>query len=844
MSNLQDQLAHLRRRIAAVTVEPIDSTPVAEAAGDVTDWLEGAEVRTAHGAHFESKRIWGNHQRHGSVYVSDLQELPGDLLTAISEGKLSQFDPRRVAYLDTETTGLAGGSGTYAFLIGVGAMTEAGFELRHFFMRDYSEESSQLAALFEHLQQFDVLVTYNGRTYDQPLLETRYRMSRMTPPFARMEHFDLLYGARRLYKLAFDSCRLVELESQILGVERIDDVPGSMIPYLYFEFLRTRSAHRMRGIFEHNSFDILTLACLTGIIPRAFHAPLDVPLHRGPEMVGLARWLRAAGRGEEAVVLLRRALDKTYYLHSGIAHLLAGLLGIWAILSTAWASDKYAAFINGSTLIAAAAMFWSTAQLVRSWSRLRLVSGACLGVLLICTAQGLIYRYIDLPDNLQHWKEIRLDEFRQRGWEETSFTAQQFERKFINGEIIGFYASSNTMAAMLVFMGIVAAGVAIQRLSNRDEPGWAGAITAAIIPALFVVFLTQSKTAYLTPVIAGIMLFAIPRVRKFMLARRTVVFSCAVALIALAVAVVIGHGVYHHSLPGDSLNFRWKYWSGSWGVLKSHPWIGTGWSNFGLHYLQFRLPEASEEIKDPHNFIVRFFCELGIVGGMIALLMLARGAWEITFPAAPPAPSSKPKAPARLGESLRPIIVIAMLAMAINIVASIEFHQDKSWVFLELMKRLLWLGLLVVAFAVAALRSSKDPVIDDRPAPWVIHGILVAIAIFLLHNTVDFSMFENGPMMLLALLCGAITGVRHPTSHGSRGRSPVAAYICAASAVGWCAIAIVVGVPVFEAEAKARDADEHVRQGNLRLAAEKPISPCGPPRFTRTCPMEKRRLRR
>jgi len=310
MSNLQDQLAHLRRRIAAVTVEPIDSTPVAEAAGDVTDWLEGAEVRTAHGAHFESKRIWGNHQRHGSVYVSDLRELPGDLLTAISEGKLSQFDPRRVAYLDTETTGLAGGSGTYAFLIGVGAMTEAGFELRHFFMRDYSEESSQLAALFEHLQQFDVLVTYNGRTYDQPLLETRYRMSRMTPPFARMEHFDLLYGARRLYKLAFDSCRLVELESQILGVERIDDVPGSMIPYLYFEFLRTRSAHRMRGIFEHNSFDILTLACLTGIIPRAFHAPLDVPLHRGPEMVGLARWLRAAGRGEEAVVLLRRALAK------------------------------------------------------------------------------------------------------------------------------------------------------------------------------------------------------------------------------------------------------------------------------------------------------------------------------------------------------------------------------------------------------------------------------------------------------------------------------------------------------------------------------------------------------
>lgn len=321
MSNLHSQLAFLRERMAAAEQraltpsstpassqvpappQPVDSEPV-------TAGLDGDEVRTEHGAHFESRRVWRNHQRHGSVYISDLQDLPANLLEAISEGQLPNVDPRRIAFLDTETTGLAGGSGTYAFLIGVGALTEEGFELRHFFMRDYSEEASQLAALTEHLRQFDVLVTYNGRTYDQPLLETRYRMCRMRPPFSRLEHFDLLYGARRLYRLAFESCRLVELESQILGVERIDDVPGSMIPYLYFEFLRTRNAHRMTGILEHNAFDILTLACLTGVIPRAFHAPLDVPLHRGEEMVGLARWLRAAGRAEEAVVLLRRALER------------------------------------------------------------------------------------------------------------------------------------------------------------------------------------------------------------------------------------------------------------------------------------------------------------------------------------------------------------------------------------------------------------------------------------------------------------------------------------------------------------------------------------------------------
>lgn len=315
MSNLHSQLAFLRERMAAaeqraLAPEPAPLSPQPVESDAVTAGLDGEEVRTEHGAHFESRRLWRNHQRHGSVYISDLQELPSNLLEAISEGQLPNVDPRRIAFLDTETTGLAGGSGTYAFLIGVGALTEEGFELRHFFMRDYSEEASQLSALTEHLRQFDVLVTYNGRTYDQPLLETRYRMSRMRPPFARLEHFDLLYGARRLYRLAFESCRLVELESQILGVERIDDVPGSMIPYLYFEFLRSRNAHRMTGILEHNAFDILTLACLTGVIPRAFHAPLDVPLHRGEEMVGLARWLRTAGRAEEAVVLLRRALER------------------------------------------------------------------------------------------------------------------------------------------------------------------------------------------------------------------------------------------------------------------------------------------------------------------------------------------------------------------------------------------------------------------------------------------------------------------------------------------------------------------------------------------------------
>ncbi len=309
MSTIANQLDSLRQRIAEVD-RKYTSVPSTQPKPKIEDWISGATVTTAAGTHFECTRVWGRHQRHGSMQLSELEEWPTDLLHAISDGAIPVTTPQRVAFLDTETTGLAGGTGTYPFLVGVGGITEKGFEVRQFFMRDYGEESSQLTALSEFLEQFDVLVTYNGRSYDQPLLETRYRLARMKPPFGRMEHLDLLYGARRLWKLHFDSCRLVELEAQILGYERQGDVPGSVIPYLYFEYLRTRHAGKLAGIFEHNALDIVTLACLTGIVPRAFAEPLTVKLHRGAEMVGLGRWLRKAERLDDAAVLFRRAIEK------------------------------------------------------------------------------------------------------------------------------------------------------------------------------------------------------------------------------------------------------------------------------------------------------------------------------------------------------------------------------------------------------------------------------------------------------------------------------------------------------------------------------------------------------
>lgn len=316
MTDFQEQLAHLRKRIARIDKKYSRSSPKPAAPKPPPpiptpeDWLHGQEIATEHGVHYETERLYERHRRHGSIGIVDLEDLAHDLLEPISAGLIRSVPPDKWCFLDTETTGLAGGSGTYAFLIGVGRITPQGFRVRQFFMRDFGEEASQLSAVTEHLKQFEVLITYNGRTYDQPLLETRFRMVRQRPPFSSLEHLDLLLGARRLWNLRFDSCRLVDLENQILGVERQGDLPGELIPYVYFEYVRTHEIFRLLPVFHHNAVDILSLACLTAIVPRAFHHPDKAEFAHAAEMVGLARWWRQAEQYENALALFQKAIAR------------------------------------------------------------------------------------------------------------------------------------------------------------------------------------------------------------------------------------------------------------------------------------------------------------------------------------------------------------------------------------------------------------------------------------------------------------------------------------------------------------------------------------------------------
>ncbi|MCC6262209.1 MAG: ribonuclease H-like domain-containing protein [Bryobacterales bacterium] len=212
-------------------------------------------------------------------------------------------------FLDTETTGLAGGAGSFAFLIGLGRVTDAGFLVHQFFLREPSEERSVLYRVAEKLGCCSTVVTYNGKAYDLPLLETRYRLARAAVPFETMPHIDLLHACRRLWKLRFESCKLTHLEERVLGHERVGDVPGFLIPSLYANFLRFGDAGSLSPVFLHNALDILSLACLTNVVGGVFRDPASMAARHGAECVGLGRWLKQAGRPEDALPLLRRAIQ-------------------------------------------------------------------------------------------------------------------------------------------------------------------------------------------------------------------------------------------------------------------------------------------------------------------------------------------------------------------------------------------------------------------------------------------------------------------------------------------------------------------------------------------------------
>ena len=190
-----------------------------------------------------------------------LRDLDGDGLRRIGwQG--GRFHLEKCLFLDTETTGLSGGAGTVAFLVGIGYAEGDDFVVEQYLMKDYADEADMLDQLARRMERFDAVCTFNGRNFDLPLLQTRFTMCRMRDRWRDMEQLDLLYPARRTWKKRIGSCRLSRVEELILNQPREGDLPGSEAPRRYFEFLRTGDMGLLTEVVEHNRQDIVTLGTL------------------------------------------------------------------------------------------------------------------------------------------------------------------------------------------------------------------------------------------------------------------------------------------------------------------------------------------------------------------------------------------------------------------------------------------------------------------------------------------------------------------------------------------------------------------------------------------------------
>jgi tetratricopeptide (TPR) repeat protein len=271
--------------------------------------IQGADFETGYGLTFMVQEQYPADYRHGLVPLCTQCEM--DVLAAYSgTPRITQPGGCNVVFLDTETSGLMGGTGTYAFLIGIGYRTESGFELIQFFMRDPDQEQALLAALDQWLARFNAVVTFNGKSFDLPLLTTRYTMNGFTAPFGSFEHVDVLHIARKLWRDRLPSRALGELEKEIVRFYRSnDDIPGWMIPEIYFEYLRSGDARPLAGVIYHNARDILSLAALYGHVAGMLKDPINQAAGYALDLAAIARLYEGMGWIEKAARLYERSLE-------------------------------------------------------------------------------------------------------------------------------------------------------------------------------------------------------------------------------------------------------------------------------------------------------------------------------------------------------------------------------------------------------------------------------------------------------------------------------------------------------------------------------------------------------
>lgn len=303
----QDVIKELRTRVETIMnrreriITP-KTTPARRNAITLADAVAGEEVHTPHGKFYMSRAILNADDVYGYGRVCDFA-CPSMPAAAFLTGHqaFNDMSIKDGLFLDTETTGLSGGTGTFPFLIGLGWFEENSFITCQLFARDFSEEGAVLRYLSELASEKEFLVTFNGKAYDINLLATRFILNRSHDRLAGMSHIDLLHPSRRLFAHRLENARLSTIESRILGVRREGDVPGFEIPQRYFDWLRQNDGMFLKDVFEHNRLDIISMASLLKHLTDLVENSMEMENYHHGDLFKLAVFLHERGDFERSL---------------------------------------------------------------------------------------------------------------------------------------------------------------------------------------------------------------------------------------------------------------------------------------------------------------------------------------------------------------------------------------------------------------------------------------------------------------------------------------------------------------------------------------------------------------
>jgi len=317
MSDMRDKLqalaGHPGIMIGGEWRQRIDELAQRRASGEfeIDRVVTGDVVENELGSFYLVRHEFPLAMRHGSLELGAALDCAAHHIAfSANDDELVDFDPRTCFFVDTETGGLSGGTGTVAFLVGIGYFTGDVFRVDQCFMRDFDDEEAMLSYLGTLFRECDAVCSYNGKSFDLPLLRTRFIQNRVPFRLDGLLHLDLLHAARRFWKLRLRDCSLGNVEREVLGFHRTGDVPSWEIPQIWFDYLRTRDARRLEAVFYHHRCDILSLAVLTAHLSQTLAQPDGQGFAYNEDRLSLARLCLRRKQFEDAAAQARRLLEE------------------------------------------------------------------------------------------------------------------------------------------------------------------------------------------------------------------------------------------------------------------------------------------------------------------------------------------------------------------------------------------------------------------------------------------------------------------------------------------------------------------------------------------------------